>query len=109
MPRRTAALSALTGGLLTVTTAIASLRSSLTTSFTKLSLRSCFLNFAQRNSIPHLDNEGYFEERPLSTRSAVQAKIPANIQGTMKRPAKPVATDRSFVVALARGLEVLRA
>ncbi|MDB5516365.1 MAG: IclR family transcriptional regulator [Tardiphaga sp.] len=27
----------------------------------------------------------------------------------MKRPAKPVATDRSFVVALARGLEVLRA
>jgi hypothetical protein len=81
----------------------------LTTSFTKLSLRSCFLDFAQRNSIPHLDNEGYFEERPLSTRSAVQAKIPANIQGTMKRPAKPVATDRSFVVALARGLEVLRA
>lgn len=27
----------------------------------------------------------------------------------MKRPAKPVATDRSFVVALARGLDVLRA
>ena len=27
----------------------------------------------------------------------------------MKRPAKPVASDRSFVVALARGLEVLRA
>jgi DNA-binding IclR family transcriptional regulator len=68
-----------------------------------LSLR--FLNFAQRNSIPHLDMEGYFEERPLSTRSA----IPAVIQGKMKRPAKPVATDRSFVVALARGLDVLRA
>jgi DNA-binding IclR family transcriptional regulator len=27
----------------------------------------------------------------------------------MKRPAKPVATDRNFVVALARGLDVLRA
>ncbi|MGB3506978.1 MAG: helix-turn-helix domain-containing protein, partial [Xanthobacteraceae bacterium] len=27
----------------------------------------------------------------------------------MKRPAKKVATDRNFVVALARGLEVLRA
>src|SRR4051812_11959086 len=27
----------------------------------------------------------------------------------MKRPAKPVASDRSFVVALARGLDVLRA
>ena len=30
-------------------------------------------------------------------------------QGSMKRPAKNVATDRSFVVALARGLDVLRA
>jgi len=27
----------------------------------------------------------------------------------MKRPGKPVASDRSFVVALARGLDVLRA
>jgi DNA-binding IclR family transcriptional regulator len=36
----------------------------------------------------------------MSTRSATEA---------MKRPGKPVASDRSFVVALARGLDVLRA
>jgi DNA-binding IclR family transcriptional regulator len=59
-----------------------------------------FVNFALRNLIPRLDNQGYFEERPMSTRSAISR---------MKRPAKPVASDRSFVVALARGLEVLRA
>jgi DNA-binding IclR family transcriptional regulator len=45
--------------------------------------------------------EGYFEARPLSTRSAQQQ--------AMKRPGKKVATDRSFVVALSRGLDVLRA
>src|SRR6266478_4993593 len=49
----------------------------------------------------HLDMEGYFEARPLSTRSAQQQ--------AMKRPGKKVATDRSFVVALSRGLDVLRA
>src|ERR1700676_872678 len=57
--------------------------------------------FALRNLIPHLDTEGYFEARPLSTRSAQQQ--------AMKRPAKKTATDRSFVVALSRGLDVLRA
>jgi DNA-binding IclR family transcriptional regulator len=61
------------------------------------------MNFALRNLIPHLDTEGYFEARPLSTRSAQQR------QQAMKRPAKKVATDRNFVVALSRGLEVLRA
>jgi DNA-binding IclR family transcriptional regulator len=45
--------------------------------------------------------EGYFEARPLSTRQKSK-------QG-MKRPAKKTATDRSFVVALSRGLDVLRA
>src|SRR5437773_265991 len=59
------------------------------------------MNFALRNLIPHLDTEGYFEARPLSTRSAQQQ--------AMKRPGKKVATDRSFVVALSRGLDVLRA
>src|SRR5947208_10685594 len=59
------------------------------------------MNFALRNLIPHLDMEGYFEARPLSTRSAQQQ--------VMKRPAKKRATDRSFVVALSRGLDVLRA
>jgi DNA-binding IclR family transcriptional regulator len=59
------------------------------------------MNFALRNLIPHLDTEGYFEARPLSTRTAQQKP--------MKRPAKKVATDRSFVVALSRGLDVLRA
>src|SRR6202140_4404104 len=102
IPPRTAALSAFTGGLLTVTMPITSRRSSLTTSFTLTSLGILFLiDFALRNLIPHLDTEGYFEARPLSTRSAQQ-------QG-MKRPGKKVATDRSFVVALSRGLEVLRA
>src|ERR1700675_1754006 len=121
MPPRTAALSALTGGLLTVTMATTSRRSSLTTSFTRLSLKlpRSWLRcsrigswlicswvvftgyFAQRNLIPHLDTEGYFEARALSTRTAQQQ--------AMKRPAKKVATDRSFVVALSRGLDVLRA
>jgi DNA-binding IclR family transcriptional regulator len=59
------------------------------------------IDFAVRNLIPHLDREGYFEARPLSTTSAQQ-------QG-MKRPARKAATDRSFVVALSRGLDVLRA
>jgi DNA-binding IclR family transcriptional regulator len=59
------------------------------------------IDFAVRNLIPHLDTEGYFEARPLSTTSAQQ-------QG-MKRPARKAATDRSFVVALSRGLDVLRA
>src|SRR5260370_17264112 len=54
-----------------------------------------------RNLIPHLDTEGYFEARPLSTRSVQRQE--------MKRPGKKVATDRSFVVALSRGLDVLRA
>src|ERR1700716_2091280 len=45
--------------------------------------------------------EGYFEAPALSTTSAQQQK--------MKRPGKKVATDRSFVVALSRGLDVLRA
>jgi hypothetical protein len=44
--------------------------------------------------------EGYFEARRLSTKSEWQE---------MKRPGKKVATDRSFVVALSRGLDVLRA
>src|ERR1700682_6097578 len=102
MPPRTAALKAFTGGLSTVTMAMTSRRSSLTTSFTGLSLDILFLtNFALRNLIPHLDTEGYFEARPLSTRSAQQQ--------AMKRPGKKVATDRSFVVALSRGLDVLRA
>src|ERR1700682_168496 len=102
IPPRTAALSAFTGGLLTVTMAMTSRRSSLTTSFTRLSLNILFLvNFALRNLIPHLDTEGYFEARPLSTWSAQQQP--------MKRPGKKVATDRSFVVALSRGLDVLRA
>src|ERR1700687_2298951 len=102
IPPRTAALSAFTGGLLTVTMAMTSRRSSLTTSFTRLSLNTLFLvNFALRNLIPHLDTEGYFEARPLSTWSAQQQP--------MKRPGKKVATDRSFVVALSRGLDVLRA
>src|SRR6202165_5184931 len=101
-PPRTAALSAFTGGLLTVTMATTSRRSSLTTSFTLLSLAIWLLmNFALRNLISHLDTEGYFEARPLSTRSAQQQ--------AMKRPGKKVATDRSFVVALSRGLDVLRA
>ena len=60
-----------------------------------------FVSFAVRNLIPHLDREGYFEARPLSTTSAQQ-------QG-MKRPARKAATDRGFVVALSRGLDVLRA
>src|SRR5947207_7605952 len=59
------------------------------------------MNFALRNLIPHLDREGYFEARPLSTRSPPQQ--------VMKRPGKKVASDRSFVVALSRGLDVLRA
>src|SRR5450631_613016 len=102
MPPRTAALSAFTGGLSTVTMAMTSRRSSLTTSFTGLSLDILFLtNFALRNLIPHLDMEGYFEARRLSTSSAQQQ--------AMKRPGKKVATDRSFVVALSRGLDVLRA
>src|SRR3977135_1041570 len=102
IPPRTAALSAFTGGLLTVTMPTTSRRSSLTTSFTLLSLAiSLLMNFALRNLIPHLDTEGYFEARPLSTRSAQQQ--------AMKRPGKKVATDRSFVVALSRGLDVLRA
>jgi DNA-binding IclR family transcriptional regulator len=62
---------------------------------------SFLIDFAVRNLIPHLDREGYFEARPLSTTSAQQ-------QG-MKRPARKAATDRSFVVALSRGLDVLRA
>src|ERR1700687_1315850 len=99
MPPRTAALNAFTGGLSTVTMATTSRRSSLTTSFTLLSLD--ILNFALRNLIPHLDTEGYFEARPLSTRSVQRQE--------MKRPGKKVATDRSFVVALSRGLDVLRA
>jgi DNA-binding IclR family transcriptional regulator len=74
----------------------------LTTSLTILSLDiSILIDFAVRNLIPHLDREGYFEARPLSTTSAQQ-------QG-MKRPARKAATDRSFVVALSRGLDVLRA
>src|ERR1700704_3448963 len=102
MPPRTAALSAFTGGLLTVTMAMTSRRSSLTTSFTGLSLAILFFtNFALRNLIPHLDTEGYFEARRLSTNSTQQQ--------AMKRPGKKVATDRSFVVALSRGLDVLRA
>src|SRR5450631_2330272 len=102
MPPRTAALNAFTGGLSTVTMATTSRRSSLTTSFTGLSLDVLLLtNFALRNLIPHLDMEGYFEARRLSTSSAQQQ--------AMKRPAKKVATDRSFVVALSRGLDVLRA
>jgi hypothetical protein len=47
MPPRTAALSAFTGGLLTVTIATTSWRSSLTTSFTLLSLDILF------SLIPH--------------------------------------------------------
>jgi hypothetical protein len=62
---------------------------------------SFLIDFAVRNLIPHLDREGYFEARPLSTTSALQQ--------AMKRPAKKAATDRSFVVALSRGLDVLRA
>jgi DNA-binding IclR family transcriptional regulator len=63
------------------------------------------VNFALRNLIPHLDNEGYFEERRLSTRSATLA-----MKRLGKTPGKTVvASDRSFVVALARGLDVLRA
>jgi DNA-binding IclR family transcriptional regulator len=58
------------------------------------------VDFAVRNLIPHLDREGYFEARPLSTKAQQQG---------MKRPAKKAATDRSFVVALSRGLDVLRA
>src|SRR6201999_3872972 len=49
-------------------------------------------------------SEGYFEARPLSTKSARKSA-----QQLMKRPGKKVATDRSFVVALSRGLDVLRA
>src|SRR6202045_1711591 len=102
IPPRTAALNTFTGGLLTVTMATTSRRSSLTPSFTLLSLNIPFpADFALRNLIPHLDSEGYFEARPLSTRS-VQRQA-------MKRPGKKVATDRNFVVALSRGLEVLRA
>src|SRR6202140_1324555 len=102
IPPRTAVLSAFTGGLLTVAMPITSRRSSLTTSCTLLSLAILLLtNFALRNLIPHLDIEGYFEARPLSTSSAQQQ--------AMKRPGKKVATDRSFVVALSRGLDVLRA
>jgi DNA-binding IclR family transcriptional regulator len=62
---------------------------------------SFLIDFAVRNLIPHLDREGYFEARPLSTTSAQQHG--------MKRPARKAATDRSFVVALSRGLDVLRA
>src|SRR3981081_3875605 len=102
IPPRTAALSAFTGGLSIETMPITSRHSSLTTSFTGLSLLSLdIVNFALRNLIPHLDTEGYFEARPLSTISAAQQ--------AMKRPGKKVATDRSFVVALSRGLDVLRA
>lgn len=45
--------------------------------------------------------QGYFEARALSTRQARREQ--------MKRSGKKAATDRSFVVALARGLDVLRA
>jgi DNA-binding IclR family transcriptional regulator len=62
------------------------------------------INFALRNLIPHLDIEGYFEARALSTRTATSS----DPEG-MKRPAKKEATDRRFVVALSRGLDVLRA
>jgi hypothetical protein len=31
------------------------------------------VNFALRNLIPHLDREGYFEARPLSTSSSAAA------------------------------------
>jgi DNA-binding IclR family transcriptional regulator len=87
----------------------------LTTSFTHLSLSrfldlfldlflelflAFLLDFALRNLIPHLDNESYFEQRLMSTRTATLAA---------KRQGKTVATDRSFVMALARGLDVLRA
>jgi hypothetical protein len=46
----------------------------LTTSFTLRSLVSYLVilflaNFAQRNLIPHLDSEGYFEARRLSTKT----------------------------------------
>src|SRR5262249_53217456 len=57
--------------------------------------------FALRNLIPHLDSEGYFEAGPLSTKTSRQAD--------MKRSGKKTASDRSFVVALSRGLDVLRA
>src|SRR5450432_2297735 len=103
MPPRTAALRAFTGGLSTVTMATTSWRSNLTTSFTGLSLLFYLVltNFALRNLIPHLDTEGYFEARRLSTNYSQQQ--------AMKRPGKKAATDRSFVVALSRGLDVLRA
>jgi DNA-binding IclR family transcriptional regulator len=58
-------------------------------------------DFALRNLISQLDTEGYFEERPLSTRKGAT-------QG-MKRQDKKGASDRNFVVALSRGLDVLRA
>ena len=45
MPPRTAALSAFTGGLSTVTMAMTSRRSSLTTSFTGISLGGCSFEF----------------------------------------------------------------
>jgi hypothetical protein len=32
-----------------------------------------FVSFAVRNLIPHLDTEGYFEARPLSTSSSAVA------------------------------------
>ena len=68
---------------------------------TLLEYTGFFVDFAVRNLIPHLDSEGYFEAGPLSTTSAQQQR--------MKRPARKAATDRSFVVALSRGLDVLRA
>src|ERR1700688_931840 len=82
MPPRTAALSAFTGGLLTVTMATTSRRSNLTTSFTLLSLNFPFpVYFALRNLIPHLDSEGYFEARPLSTRSAAAGNETSGQEG----------------------------
>src|SRR3979490_1162401 len=102
IPPRTAAVRAFTRGRVTGARGMTSRRSSLTTSFTRLSLNILFFtNFALRNLIPHLDTEGYFEARRLSTNSTQQQ--------AMKRPGKKVATDRSFVVALSRGLDVLRA
>jgi DNA-binding IclR family transcriptional regulator len=51
--------------------------------------------------------EGYFEARALSTMTSRRQGM-KRPEG-MKRPAKKVATDRRFVVALSRGLDVLRA
>ena len=99
-----------------MTMAMTSRRSSLTTSFTRLSLDGLFLDCCSTcvellrpfRSISHCEIKFH-----ILTRRVILKHVPcqrgSSAAQAMKRPAKKVATDRSFVVALSRGLDVLRA